>query len=88
VHVIGHQDVSVQRAFGLALPMQVAVVIFLGKETRLAVVTTPHDVERNAIEVDAWAPRHSSMLLKPFLSGVAFALGLLFLVLLVLRRMS
>jgi hypothetical protein len=50
VRVIGHQYLGVQRAFGLAQPMQVAVVIVLGKETRLAVVSTLHDVELNAIE--------------------------------------
>jgi hypothetical protein len=66
VHVIGHQYVGVQRAFGLAQclaqSMQVAAVIFFGKETRLAIVTTLHDVERNAIEVDPRAAGHSSML--------------------------
>lgn len=44
--------------------MQVAAVIFLGKETRLVVVTTLHDVERDVIEVDAWAREYSSMLRK------------------------
>ena len=48
MHMIGHQDVGVQRAFGLAerltQPMQVAAEVFLGEETRLAIVAALHNV--------------------------------------------
>jgi hypothetical protein len=54
--MIGHQDEGMQRSVGLAQgftePMQMVLVILLGKEAWLAIVTTLDNVEGNAIKVN------------------------------------
>jgi hypothetical protein len=56
VHVVGHQDVYVKRAFvlgqGCFQPMQIAEVIFFAKEARLAIVAALHDVQGYSIQMD------------------------------------
>jgi len=42
--------------------MQVAVVVVLGEETRFAIVTALHDMQRNVVYVDARAAGHAETL--------------------------
>lgn len=62
MHVVRHQHLSVQCAFRfsqrLAQPVQVAAVVILGEEARLAVMTALHDVQGNAIQVNAATAGH------------------------------
>ena len=55
VHMIGHEHVGVQFASCLGerflQPMQVALVIRLAKEARLAIVAALHDMQGQAIKV-------------------------------------
>lgn len=64
--MIGHQDVGMQRALSLpercAQSMQVAVVIFVAEETRLALAAALHYVQRNTVKVDARAAGHDRIL--------------------------
>ena len=55
--LIGHEHLRMQRAVGLhqclAQPTEIAPIVVLGEEARLAIVTTLHDMNRNAIKVAA-----------------------------------
>ena len=48
----------------LALLVQVTAVVFLAEEAGLAIVAALHDVQRHAIEVNAWATGQVRMLAK------------------------
>lgn len=60
--MVVHQLVGVQRTLRLdqclAKPMQIARIVVLGKEARLAIVAALHDMQWNTVEVDAGAARH------------------------------
>lgn len=60
--MVGHEGVGVERAAfllqGLAQPVEVDLVILFAKEARLAIMPALHDVQGNAIEMDAGAAGH------------------------------
>ena len=60
--MIAHQRVGMKLAFVVierfAQPVQVAGVVVLAKEARLAVVPAQDDVERDTIELNAGAAGH------------------------------
>jgi hypothetical protein len=62
MHVIGHEHVGVQGTTrflqGRIEPVQIAVVVLVGKEARFAVAAALNDVQRYAIEVDAGSAWH------------------------------
>jgi hypothetical protein len=43
---------------GFVEPMQIAMAVFVGKKTRLAVMSTLHDVQRHTVKVHAGTTRH------------------------------
>jgi len=49
MHVVGHQHVGLQRTLRLdqclAKPMQIARIVFLGEDSRLAIVATLHEMQ-------------------------------------------
>ena len=51
MHVVGHQDIGMDGAVPIASrflePVEVAVIILFGKETRLAIDSALHDVLRD-----------------------------------------
>jgi hypothetical protein len=57
--MVGHQRVGMQGATllyqGLAEPVQVSMVVLFRKEAGLAVMAALHDVQRDAVQVDARA---------------------------------
>ncbi len=59
MHVVGHQRVGVQRNLlaqqCLPQPVQVALVALFTEEACFAVMAPLNYVQRQAIEVDAWA---------------------------------
>ena len=68
MHVIGHQYIGVELAFGLterfAEPVKIAGVVFFAEETRLTVMPALYDVQRYTIKVDAGAAGHEGMLAR------------------------
>ena len=64
--MIGHQHIGVQRGVELgerlAQPEQITALVFLAEEARFAIMAALHDVQRDAIEVDAWAAGHVGIL--------------------------
>jgi len=62
MHMVGHQGIGVQRASflaeGFTEPMEVRVVVLVGKEAGLAVVAALDDVQGDTVEVSSWATRH------------------------------
>jgi hypothetical protein len=48
----------------LAQPVKIGLVIFLAEKAGLAVMPTLHDVQGNAIKVDAGAARHTAIISK------------------------
>ena len=63
MYVVGHQRVGVQRNLlaqqCFTEPVQVALVVLFAEEACFAVMTPLHDMQRQAIEVDAWATGHA-----------------------------
>lgn len=64
--MVGHQHVGMQLRLGslerFAEPVQVGMEVLLRKEARFTIVTTLHDVQRQAVEVDAGAARHGQFI--------------------------
>ncbi len=60
MHMVGHQRGSVKRATRFAQPVQIAEIVVLAEEARLAVVAALDDVQRNTVEVDARAAEHAT----------------------------
>ena len=62
--VISHQHIGVQAAARLRQrlpqPVQIAQVVILREEAGLAVMTALDDVQRNTVELHAWAARHAA----------------------------
>ena len=62
--MIGHKGVGVERALfflqGLAQPVEVGLVVFFAKEAGFAVVPALHNVQGNAIKMDAGAAGHNA----------------------------
>jgi hypothetical protein len=76
MHVIGHQDVGVEFAFGfterLTYPVQVPEVVLFAEEEGFAVVPALHDVQRHAIKVNAGAAGHECMLARKYIEPGPF----------------
>ncbi|WP_460843725.1 hypothetical protein [Noviherbaspirillum agri] len=48
----------------LAEPVQVAEIVLLAKETRFTIVAALHGVQRESVNVNAWAERHDGKITK------------------------
>jgi hypothetical protein len=68
MHVVGHEYVGMQAALRLgqclAQPMQVAAIVILMEEARLAIMSPLHDVQWLVVQVNTRPPWHRSMLAK------------------------
>ena len=62
VHMVGHQCIGVDGAAAIASrffkPMEVALIILLGKEARLAIDSALNNVERVIGKKNTWAMWH------------------------------
>lgn len=65
MHVIGHQymgmDAAGVRGRGFLQSTQIAAIVFLGDETRLAIIAALHDVLRSAGEMEAGQASHTKL---------------------------
>jgi hypothetical protein len=68
VDVVGHEGVSVQRAVffleGFSQPVKIGLVVFFTEEAGFAVMSTLHDVQGDAIKMDARAAGHGAIIAK------------------------
>lgn len=73
MHVIGHQCIGVQGAAVLAerlvQPVQIGEVVLFGKEAGRTVVAALHNVQGNAVEVNARAPGHDGIVARRSKAG-------------------
>jgi hypothetical protein len=62
MYVIGHQDIGVDGTVPIGSrllePVEVAVVVLLGKEARLSIDASLNEVQRQSSKMNSWAAWH------------------------------
>lgn len=90
MHVVGHEHVSVNGTTPIGNrflePMEVTVIILLGKKARLPIDASLYEVLRDIRQFDAWTARHQAISVKypkptPLTTGELLRIHFLFSVL-------